>query len=136
MPPDETRTAWVGKIHGKEYDEYFNLARKAIQEQRQHSRLLKRPNQINIQKKGKTMSDNDLQEEFYNDITDYERMVACKNPIQAYYYARDVDQCPRDDTIEATCRRDPEWGFCYFSEVGTYNDTSMLGWDDDEFFKF
>ena len=36
------------------------------------------------------------------------RKIACKDPRSAYWYARDIDQCPRDDTREAACK-DPEY---------------------------
>ena len=36
--------------------------------------------------------------------SDDTRVFACKNPFYAYYYALDVDKCPREDTREAACR--------------------------------
>ena len=39
------------------------------------------------------------------------REVVCKSPNVAYWYARDVDKCSRDDTREAACKKS---FFAYF----------------------
>jgi len=57
-------------------------------------------------------------------LSDANRKLACKSPEDAYYYARDIDKCPRDDTRESACKN-PVCAYLYAHKVDkcSRNDT-------------
>ena len=44
------------------------------------------------------------------------RKAACKDSEWAYYYALEVDKCPREDTRKIACE-DPGWAYYYARDV-------------------
>jgi hypothetical protein len=44
------------------------------------------------------------------------RKIACKDSECAYWYARNIDRCPREDTRTATCK-DPGYAYLYAKEI-------------------
>jgi len=47
-----------------------------------------------------------------NGSSEESRLVACKDPCYACWYAKNVNKTPRDDTREGACK-DPYWAFFY-----------------------
>ena len=44
------------------------------------------------------------------------REIACQDSAYAYYYALEVDKCPREDTRETACK-DPQYAYYYAKNV-------------------
>ena len=44
------------------------------------------------------------------------RIIACERPRSAFFYASEVDKCPREDTRKAACG-DPEWAYRYAEDI-------------------
>jgi len=44
------------------------------------------------------------------------REIACQDSAYAYYYALEVDKCPREDTRETACK-DPPFAYYYAKNI-------------------
>jgi len=50
---------------------------------------------------------------------DITREIVCQDPEYAYYYALDIDKCPREDTREAVCKSS-QYAYYYAKEIMQY----------------
>ena len=62
---------------------------------------------------------------------DYFRQYFLNDPYSAYWYARDIDKYPRDDTRQAACK-DPYYAYCYayYVDKGPREDTRLAACKD------